>query len=201
MSLNVVADTDPNGIWNFNSVEGFPLNQPTRFQGGIASTLSPRNLRQTLFGAYLQDDWRVRSNLTLNLGLRYEMSTVISETSGKLANLRNITDATAHLGNPFFSNPTLRDFEPRVGFAWDPLGKGRTSVRGGIGLFDVQPLPYQFPLLVTQAIPFFSYTVVRNPVDLCGCPHPFYNFGGQDITFASTACAPPTSNLIPSVTT
>ena len=184
MSLNVVADTDPNGIWNFNSVEGFLLNQPTRFQGGIASTLSPRNLRQTLFGAYLQDDWRVRSNLTLNLGLRYEMSTVISETSGKLANLRNITDATAHLGNPFFSNPTLRDFEPRVGFAWDPLGKGRTSVRGGIGLFDVQPLPYQFPLLVTQAIPFFSYTVVRNPVDLCGCPHPFYNFGGQDITFA-----------------
>src|SRR2546430_8576251 len=49
----------------------------------------------------------------------YEMSTVVRETSGKLANLRNITDATAHLGNPFFSNPTLKDFEPRVGFAWD----------------------------------------------------------------------------------
>ncbi len=142
MMLNVVADTDPNGIWNFDNVQGFLTNQPTKFQGGIASTLSPRNLRQTLFGAYIQDDWRARPNLTLNLGLRYEMSTVISETAGKLANLRNITDATAHLGDPFFSNPTLKDFEPRIGLAWDPWQNGKTAVRGGIGMFDVQPLPY-----------------------------------------------------------
>ena len=178
MLLNVLADTDPNGIWNFDNVQGFLTNNPTKFQGGIASTLSPRNLRQTLFGAYVQDDWRARPNLTLNLGLRYEMSTVVRETSGKLANLRNITDATAHLGNPFFSNPTLKDFEPRVGFAWDPLRNGKTAVRGGIGMFDVQPLPYQFPLLVTQAIPFFSYTVVKNL-----SAGSFFNFGGQDISF------------------
>jgi len=188
MMLNVVADTDPNGIWNFDNVQGFLTNQPTKFQGGIASTLSPRNLRQTLFGAYIQDDWRARPNLTLNLGLRYEMSTVISETAGKLANLRNITDATAHLGDPFFSNPTLKDFEPRIGFAWDPWQNGKTAVRGGIGMFDVQPLPYQFVLLATQAVPFFKYTVVKDPVGECTaplnpCPNPFPNFGGQDITF------------------
>ncbi|MBZ5656233.1 MAG: hypothetical protein LAO56_13255 [Acidobacteriia bacterium] len=64
MLLNVLADTDPNGIWNFDNLEGFLTNQPTKFQGGIASTLSPRNLRQALFGAYLQDDWRARPNLT-----------------------------------------------------------------------------------------------------------------------------------------
>src|ERR1700716_1220091 len=162
MFLNVVADTDPNGIWNFGSLSEFdPVthvfqqssflqNHPTKFQGGIASTLSPRNLRQTLFGAYIQDDWRVKSNLTLNLGLRYEMSTVPSETAGKLANLRNIFDATAHLGNPFFNNPTLKDFEPRVGFAWDPFKNGKTALRGGIGMFDVHPLPYQYILLATQ---------------------------------------------------
>ncbi len=187
MMLNVLADTDPNGIWNFENIKGFLTNQPTRFQGGIASTLSPRNLRQTLFGVYLQDDWHARSNLTLNLGLRYEMTTVISETSGKLANLRNISDppAAAHLGNPFFGNPTLRDFEPRVGFAWDPLKNGKTAVRGGIGMFDVQPLPYQFPLLTTQAVPFFSYTVIKDPVGLCNCSpaQPFFNFNGQDIQF------------------
>ena len=183
--LNLLADTDPNGIWNFDNLEGFLTNQPTKFQGGIASTLSPRNLRQTLFGVYLQDDWRAKPNLTLNLGLRYEMSTVISETSGKLANLRNISDATAHLGNPFFSNPTLKDFEPRFGFAWDPLRNGKTAVRGGIGMFDVQPLPYQFPLLVSQAVPFFSYTVVKDPTAICAtaCPNPFPNFGGQNISF------------------
>jgi len=183
MMLNVLADTDPNGIWNFDNVEGFLTAQPTKFQGGIASTLSPRNLRQTLFGVYVQDDWRARPNLTLNLGLRYEMSSVIHETSGKLAVLRNITDATAHLGDPIFNNPTLKNFEPRLGFAWDPLNNGKTAVRGGIGMFDVQPMPYQFPLLVTQAIPFFSYTVVKDPFGFCGCSNPFPNFGGQDPTF------------------
>ena len=163
MMLNVVADTDPNGIWRFGSLSDFLTNNPAKFQGGIASTLSPRNLRQTIFGAYLQDDWRVKPNLTLNLGLRYEMSTVIRETAGKLANLANISDANPRLGNPFFNNPTLKDFEPRLGFAWDPLRKGKTAIRGGAGLFDVQPMPYQFILLTTQSAPFFSYTAVNSP--------------------------------------
>jgi hypothetical protein len=185
MFLNVLADTDPNGIWNFGSLQDFLTNTPAKFQGGIASTLSPRNLRQNLFGVYIQDDWHAKSNLTLNLGLRYEASSVVSETNGKLANLRNITDATAHLGNPFFNNPTLKDFEPRVGFAWDIFKNGKTALRGGIGMFDVQPLPYQYILLATQAVPFFAYTVVKDPQGLCACPNQslFPNFAGQDIQF------------------
>ena len=162
-ALNVLADTDPNGIWNFDKLQDFLTNNPTKFQGGIASTLSPRNLRQTIYGLYLQDDWRFRTNVTLNLGLRYEMATVPRETSGKLSNLPNVSSGTPHLGNPFFNNPTTKNVEPRVGFAWDPFRNGKTAVRGGIGLFDVLPLPYQFVLLVTQATPFFSYTVVKNP--------------------------------------
>ncbi len=198
MMLNVLADTDPNGIWQFNTLSDFLTNNPKRFQGGIASTLTPRNLRQTLFGVYVQDDWRARSNLTLNLGLRYEMTTTISETRGKLANLRNISDELAVCGTmaptgcsgtgPFFaSNPTLKDFEPRVGFAWDPLKNGKTAIRGGIGMFDVQPLPYQYILLATQASPFFQYTVIKAPKTVCSppdsCPNPFFNFAGQDIQF------------------
>jgi hypothetical protein len=194
MMLNVVADTDPNGIWQFNTLSDFLTNNPKKFQGGIASTLTPRNLRQTLFGVYVQDDWRARSNLTLNLGLRYEMTTVISETRGKLANLRNLSDALAVCGTmaptgcsgtgPFFaSNPTLKDFEPRVGFAWDPLKNGKTAIRGGIGMFDVQPLPYQYILLATQASPFFQYTVINDTLGLCGCSNPFFNYNGQNITF------------------
>ena len=186
MMMNVVADTDPNGIWKFGPLGQFDTttgdfiqstflqNNPTKFQGGIASTLSPRNIRQTLFGAYLQDDWHWRPNVTLNLGLRYEMSTVPTETNGKIANLRNLSDPSPVCGRvpasggcsgtgSFFANPTLKNFEPRVGFAWDPFSNGKTAVRGGIGMFDVQPLPYQFILLTTQAAPFFSYTAINKP--------------------------------------
>ena len=172
--LNVVADTDPNGIWIFNDLPSFLTNSPHKFQGGIASTLSPRNLRQNVLGFYLQDDWHWRSNLTLNLGLRYEMSSVPSEAAGKTANLANITDALPICGKlvsgcssrgAFFSNPTLKNIEPRFGFAWDVFRNGKTAIRGGVGLFDVLPLPYQFVLMTTQSAPFFSYTALLNPGD------------------------------------
>jgi len=68
MLLNIRALSDPSGIWRFPDVEGFFTNQPSKFQGGIASTLTPRNLRQTLFGLYLQDDWRWKSNLNTESG-------------------------------------------------------------------------------------------------------------------------------------
>jgi len=178
MMLNVIADTDPNGIWRFADLASFLTNTPSKFQGGIASTLSPRNLRQNIFGLYVQDDWRWRPNLTLNLGLRYEISSVPTETAGKLANLPSLTAATPHLGSPFFSNPTLKNLEPRFGFAWDPFNNGKTAVRGGIGMFDVLPLPYQFILLTTQAAPFFSYTSINGPGQ-----GNFPNFKGQNVNF------------------
>ncbi len=175
MELEIKALSDPNGIFKFNNLQAFYANQPGRFQGGIASTLSPRNLRQTLVGGYIQDDWRWKPNLTLNLGLRYEMTTVPTETAGKLAVLRNLSDATPHLGDPFFSNPTKRNFEPRVGFAWDPRGNGKMALRGGFGMFDVLPLPYQYTLLTTLAAPFFQYTSINNPQPKDPTRGPFFD--------------------------
>ena len=192
MLLQVTALTDPNGIWFFNSLPDFVANNPTKFQGGIASSLTPRNLRQSIFGAYIQDDWRWKSNLTLNLGLRYEMSTVPTETAGKIANLRQLTDplpvcGTLAAGNctgtgPFFYNPTYPNFEPRLGFSWDPLKNGKMAVRGGIGLFDVLPLLYQFILLTTQAAPFFEYTALK-----VGDPVPSACPPGTTLTFPLVA--------------
>jgi Carboxypeptidase regulatory-like domain/TonB dependent receptor/TonB-dependent Receptor Plug Domain len=163
MLLQATALTDPNGIWSFSNLQNFLTNNPSKFAGGIASSLTPRDFRQNIFGAYLQDDWRWKPNLTLNLGLRYEMASVPTEIKGKLVNLRNIKDAVAHLGDPLFGNPTLKNFEPRIGFAWDPFRNGKMAIRGGAGLFDVLPLPYEIILLETQATPFFQYTSINNP--------------------------------------
>ena len=116
----------------------------------------PRALRQSIFAGYVMDDWRARPNLTLNLGLRYEAATVPSEAHGKLSNLPSLTSTTPHLGDPFFSNPTTLDFEPRVGFAWDPLGNGKTSIRSGFGIFDNLPLPYLFAVTSLLSAPFFE---------------------------------------------
>jgi hypothetical protein len=84
------------------------------------------------------------------------MTTVPTEVNGKLSTLLNLTDAQPHVGNPYFSNPTTENFEPRLGFAWDPFRHGTTSVRGAFGLFDNLPLPYEFELLSSLAAPFLE---------------------------------------------
>ena len=161
---NLLAQSNPNGLFNYASLSKFLTNVPKSFQAGFASTLTPRNLRQILIGGYLQDDWRLRPNLTVNMGLRYEMSTVPTEVSGKLSTLRNLTDAQPHLGDPLFNNPTYRNFEPRLGLVWDPTGKGRTSIRAGGGLYDVLPLLYEFEILSALASPYFQIGATTNPV-------------------------------------
>jgi hypothetical protein len=122
-------------------------------------------MRISIIGGYIQDDWRVRPRLTLNLGLRYEMSTVPREKYGKVTNLPSLTSAHPICGvlfgdcasiGPYFSNPTLRNFEPRVGFAWDPFGSGKTAVRGGFGMFDVLPLLYTTVTLNGRGAPFYE---------------------------------------------
>ena len=153
---NELGKASPEGQFIFGSLAGFLQNQPTSFNAPIGGVITPRAIRQSIFAGYLMDDWRARSNLTINLGLRYEAATVPSEAQGKLSNLPSLTSTTPHLGNPFFSNPTKLDFQPRVGFAWDPFSKGKTSVRGGFGIFDNLPLPYLFELTTLLTAPFFE---------------------------------------------
>jgi hypothetical protein len=132
-------------------------------------------VRQWVLGAYVNDDYRPKPNLTLNLGLRYEMSTVPTEKEGKLSTLRNMSDATPHTGDPYFNNPTLKNFEPRVGFAWDPTGSGKTAVRGGVGIFDVLPLPYLYELPVLFASPFFQLGQTANNLPIGTFPTAGFN--------------------------
>src|SRR5438477_7920561 len=159
---NKLGVSTPGGEFLFNSISEFLTNQPFSLAAAIPSAVRPRGFRQTIAAAYVQDDWRSWPNLTINLGLRYEMSTVMTEVHGKLTVLRQITDRTPHLGDPLISNPTLGNFEPRVGFSWDPMRDGRTAVSAGLGIFDVLPLPDLFQMNELFSAPFFESASARN---------------------------------------
>ena len=96
------------------------------------------HIRNWAYGLFLQDDWRVTKNLTLNLGIRYEYSSVMKEAHNLLGNFDPnsatglIQAGMGGVSGPY--NPDHNDFAPRFGFAWDLNGKGTTVIRGGAGL-------------------------------------------------------------------
>jgi hypothetical protein len=163
---NILAISNPGGEFAFSLLSDFLSNRPFSLSAAIPGTISERGLRQTIVGAYIQDDWRWRPNVTVNLGLRYEMATVPTEVQGKTTVLRHLTDPLPVCGvlvpgscagvGSLFSNPTLRNFEPRVGFSWDPFRDGKTFLSAGFGMFDVLPLPYLVQFNEIFSAPFFK---------------------------------------------
>ncbi len=151
------------GQWTFDSVEQFLTDVPSLFLADFPGTDPFRSVRMSMAGAYIQDDFRMRSNLTLNLGVRYEAGTVVTERWGRMAQLRNLTDPKTTVGNPYYNNPTLKNFAPRFGFAWDPFKNGKTAVRGGFGMFDVVPLPFLFNNRMPRSTPFFQNGTLTTP--------------------------------------
>jgi Carboxypeptidase regulatory-like domain/TonB-dependent Receptor Plug Domain len=155
MQDNQTSSGNINGSFRFDSLAQFLTNEPSAFEANGIPSPTDTGVRETLWGGYAQDDIRLRSSLIVNLGLRYEMVTAPTEAHHRTAVLRNVTDAQPIVGTPLFHNPTLRNFEPRVGFAWNP-SSGKTLLRGGFGVFDVLPLPYEFTLSFQRVLPFFQ---------------------------------------------
>ncbi len=155
MRDNMSTTNQLHGVYTFQSIAEFLTNRPFSLNLELSGSDGDRGLRQTVLGSYVQDDVHVSSSLTLNLGLRYELASVPVEVHGRLAALRHIQDPLLHLGDPYFSNPTRLNFEPRVGLAWSPLRSGRLVVRSGFGTFDVLPLPYEFEILSLVTAPYF----------------------------------------------
>ena len=185
MDYNEHTFQNPGGRYIFNNpatvtslprIGQFLTGLPSHYEAGLLNIVdNPREFRQTTFGFYAQDDWKFKSNLTFNIGLRYEPTTVLKDAQGRITNLADIYATSPTCGVQFtapipaqpgsacsgvgsyYKNPTLRNFEPRVGFAWDPFKDGKNSVRGSFSINDVDPFAGYFLLQQNQAAPFLIF--------------------------------------------
>jgi hypothetical protein len=133
----------------YNDLLGRVSSAATTFYSDL-STFNPgtprvRNFIFHDYGAYIQDDWRIKPNLTLNLGVRYEFFGVpyerdglqgdIVQNAGGLVNtVGRISDLTVQKTDHWYKND-WNNFAPRFGFAWSPFKDGKTSIRGSFGVF------------------------------------------------------------------
>lgn len=133
------------GIGSGNDFADFLFGLPANFQQGPDAHT---NARSKLSTGFAQDEWRVNKNLVLTLGVRYEYSTPKLDTHGDTFNvipgLQSTVFPNAPSGLVFPGDkgaprgvnfPDKNNWAPRIGFAWDPKGDGKTSIRGGFGVF------------------------------------------------------------------
>jgi hypothetical protein len=173
---NEITSSNSRGDYTFNDIPAFLLNQPSRFDAPPAGADAYRGLRETLFGVYAQDDFKVTQRVTLNLGLRWEAISNPREVNGKMADLLNLSDPTTTvLTNGYFS-VRKKELQPRVGLAWQLNGRGTTVVRAGFGIFNDHILPYSYVALASGNPPFFTtLSDLKSPVfpldtNLSGAP-------------------------------
>lgn len=204
--INAVQGIASNGFFVFVP---FPFSDPfASFLAGMpivffqAGGELQRYLRTWELAGYAQDEWRVSSKLTLNLGVRYEISTPYAETNKRLnafvpgAQSSVFSDAPTGLLFPGDAGVTDRispiyknSWMPRVGFAWDPTGTGKLSIRGGYGIF-YDPIANGTGGPLQAALSALPWTQAQQ------VPGPFLNFAdplnGQPPFDASTFPRPMT---------
>jgi len=153
------------------------------------------------YGLFLQDDWRVTPKLTLNLGVRYDVQTAPTDTQRRIAvfdpGVQSTVSPTAMLGQLFPGDPGVpaggvgtnyNHISPRLGFAFDPSGGGKTIFHGGAGLFfdtisgNEWMLSQNFQPFAVRETSAFTHVVSLQHVystdcqDFAGCVSPFPYF-------------------------
>ncbi|HWB85796.1 MAG TPA: carboxypeptidase regulatory-like domain-containing protein [Bryobacteraceae bacterium] len=161
--VNTQADTISRGFYRFATWADFAAGNPASYSQRFGSTV--RGFRVTNQAYYLQDDWRIKRNLTLNIGMRAEVAGGANEVNGLISNLDlNCTSPIGSagtgplgcfsIGQP--SNESHINWAPRFGFAWNPGSDQKTVVRGGYGIsYDFL---YLNPVVNQLTLPPFIYT-------------------------------------------
>ncbi|MEO5898483.1 MAG: carboxypeptidase regulatory-like domain-containing protein [Vicinamibacterales bacterium] len=161
---NQNAQFQPGGRYQFTSIENFVRGTANNYESFVPGSSPDRYWRQNMFGFYAQDDWRIRQRLTLNLGLRYEFITTPTEKYDRIATFPNAPfDARPTIGGDLFKNPTLKNVAPRIGFAWNVTGDGKTAIRGGSGIFYEPILANIYRTFGNRTPPFFEQASLSSP--------------------------------------
>jgi hypothetical protein len=168
--FNGSSESRTRGRLRFRSLSDLLTFRVQNLEGSTFDSDFVRGYRQSLIGFFFQDDFKVTPRLTLNLGARYDYVTSPSEVNGKIANLRNLSDTAVTVGGDFFTTPKT-GIAPRIGFAYDVFGNGRTAIRGGAGIFHEIPLFNAYrsagfgslPFINTSALPAARVTSLPVP--------------------------------------
>ncbi len=166
---NLNSGPNNNGMFRWATIADFVQDNPLQqLSTSLPGNVPERTFRQNLFGFYFNDDWKMTSKFTWNLGLRYEPYTGPSEKWGRVSVVKDWLTATHYdTGGQMFQSPGNKYFAPRVGFAWDPQGNGKTAIRGGFGVFYVPLSTYVYSRASYRNAPF-SGSIQQVPRDAQG---------------------------------
>ena len=131
---NMVNPTFSLGTYSFANLRAFLENRATSFIGLTPEGQFDRYWRFWLLGGYAQDEVSVTDRLTLNAGVRYELMTMPRDINGRDSALVNLSDRTAAVGR-LYERTDTNNISPRAGLAWVLTADGRTSLRGGYGVY------------------------------------------------------------------
>ena len=159
---NNAKGSSTKGSYTFPTFVDFLAGRPGNLQVGAPVGVLPYwGLRQSVYGIYAQDDYTVNTRLTLNLGLRWETATDPREVNGKSALLPSPAATSTVISDRFF-RIGKKNFEPRIGLAWQVSKSEKTVLRAGGGIYHNQILPWAYALQAGMA-PFWYTLSATNP--------------------------------------